>query len=391
MRKQYRILKTFCHRLIGEWFPSREKPIVLQMPITSRCNSRCVTCNIWKHHEQIDIDATALKNALKDSFFSEVRTVGLNGGEFSLVPNFIDILDALTVLPRIEGIYLISNGIAGHKIKEYTKTAKDFCSSRGIGITLCISLDGVGITHDKIRGIPGNFEKTIRLIEEISNDSQQYCDQLVVGHTISRFNVDKIFEIEEYLVPYNVQLDVHLAVPNKRIYTFHDAMRYDVLADEKSRLLAAEYFYSKFLASENLHEKARCFANYYYLKNKGNGRLSDCLYRYRDVTIDENLNISLCATAGEPLGSLKHNSATQIIKSSSTKKEVKRLLKDCNCCIHYSYYPLTIKGRILFAKELVKQNYSMAGYRALCNNKYSLPLIFARLKRLLLIVIKYDI
>ena len=105
MKKKLRIIKRFCLRLRDEWFPKREKPHVLQMPITSRCNSCCVTCNVWKHHERTDIDAAVLKDALKDPFFSEVQSVGINGGEFSLVPNFMAILEALTSLPSLVSIY----------------------------------------------------------------------------------------------------------------------------------------------------------------------------------------------------------------------------------------------------------------------------------------------
>lgn len=389
MKKKLRIFKRFYQRLCDEWWPKREKPHVLQMPITSRCNSCCVTCNVWKHHGKKDIDASVLKEALKDPFFSEVQSVGINGGEFSLVPNFMAILDALTSLPNLVSIYLITNGIATEKIKEHTKSAKAFCSAHGISVSLCISLDGVGSIHDTIRGIPGNFEKTVQLIKDISSDRSLYCDDLIIGHTLSRFNIDKTHEIEEFLSPYDVALDVHLAVPNKRIGTFTDSDRYNVLADEKSRQLAAEYFYSRFLYENNLTAKARFFANYYYLKNNGKGRLSNCHYRYRDITIDENLNLRLCATASESLGNLEKESASSIIKSTRTKKETKRLLKECDNCIHYSYYPLSVKGRLLFAREVVKLQYSMTIYKCHRHKQVS-KLNFSALSKVIKMVVKYD-
>lgn len=359
------------------------------MPITSRCNSCCVTCNVWKHHERKDIDATLLKEALKDPFFSELQTVGINGGEFSLVPNFMAVLDALTSLPHLESIYLITNGIATEKIKEHTISAKSFCSAHGISVTLCISLDGVGKVHDTIRGIPGNFEKTMQLIQDITKEKDKYCDNLVIGHTLSRFNIDKVHEVEDYLSPFGLTLDVHLAVPNKRIGTYTDHDRYNILADDKSRQIAAEYFYSRFLYENNLTAKARFFANYYYLKNKGKGRLSNCLYRYRDVTIDENLNLRLCATAGESLGNLEKESASTIINSNSTRKEVRRLLKECDNCIHYAYYPLTTKGRWLFAREIAKQQYSMTIYKC-SNGKQRFKVTLSSLKKVIKMVVKYD-
>ncbi len=389
MKKKIRVIKRFCQRLFGEWFPKREKPHVLQMPITSRCNSCCVTCNVWKHHERKDINATLLKEALKDPFFSELQTVGINGGEFSLVPNFMAVLEAITSLPHLDSIYLITNGIATEKIKEHTMAAKSFCSAHGISVALCISLDGVGKVHDTIRGIPGNFEKSMLLIQDISKEKDKYCDNLIIGHTLSRFNIDKVHEIEDYLSPWGLTLDVHLAVPNKRIGTYTDHDKYNILADDKSRQIAAEYFYSRFLNENDLTAKARYFANYYYLKHNGEGRLSNCLYRYRDVTIDENLNLRLCATAGDSLGNLEKESASTIINSNRTKKEAKRLLKECDKCIHYAYYPLTTKGKILFAREVAKQQYSMTIYKC-SNGKQRLKVYLSALNKVIKMVVKYD-
>ena len=389
MKKKLRLIKHFCQRLRDEWFPKRGKPQVIQMPITSRCNSCCVTCNVWKNHEKKDIDATLLKEALKDPFFSEVQSVGINGGEFSLVPNFMAVLEALTSLPHLNSIYLITNGIATEKIKEHTHSAKSFCLTHGISVTLCISLDGVGKVHDTIRGIPGNFEKTMLLIQDISKEKNKYCDNLVIGHTLSRFNIDKVHEIEDYLSPFGLTLDIHLAVPNKRIGTYTDHDKYNILADDKSRQIAAEYFYSRFLCENNLTAKARFFANYYYLKNKGERRLSNCRYRYRDVTIDENLNLRLCATASESIGNLEKEGASSIIKSTRTKKETKRLLKECNKCIHYSYYPLSIRGRFLFACEVAKQQYSMTIYKC-SNSKQRFKVSLSALNKVIKMVVKYD-
>ena len=127
MKKQVRAGYRFFRKVVSEWLPIREKPLVIQMPITSRCNSRCVTCNVWKHHEKIDIDDTALKECLKDPFFSEVKSISHNGSEFSLVPRFKEILDALDSLPKLKDVYLITNGLAGQRIKDLVDPAAFAC------------------------------------------------------------------------------------------------------------------------------------------------------------------------------------------------------------------------------------------------------------------------
>ena len=144
-----------------------------------------------------------------------------------------------------------------------------------------------------------------------------------------------------------------MAVPNKRIHTFDDAANYYVLGDEHARMLALEYFYSKFCVAKGA-EKYAYFCQYYFLKNNGKGRLSQCQYKYRDVTIDENLNMYLCATASDSLGDLKDTDFKNIITKSNFRKMEKSTFKCCDECIHYIYDMPTLKGWYLFVKETIK-------------------------------------
>lgn len=341
-------------------------PLVLQMPITSRCNSRCKTCNVWKSDVTIDIDPIALKESLKDPFFSNVQTVGINGGEFTLVPNFIEILDAVLVLPKISRIHLISNGLVPHRLFEYLKTAKDKCKEKNVSLAICISVDGAGVVHENVRGIPNCFGKTKEILDELYKNKENYCDTFSVGCTLSKHNIGYIRETENFFSLYEgLMVEYHLAIPNKRIGTFNDYSDYYVLNDEKSRQLATEFFYEKFRNTNDENKKRQYFSNYYFLKNKGKGRLCRCDYLNRDVTIDQNLGLSLCATASDIIGNLKEANATNIINSKRRKKIHKSLKTKCDTCIHYSYHPLTTKGRWVYIRELLRDKYVFEFYDAI--------------------------
>lgn len=361
-------------------FHYRKKPIVLQMPITSRCNSRCKTCNIWKYKDKTDIDPLALKEVFKDSFFSEVRTVGLNGGEFTLIPNFIEILKSVLTLPKLSGVALISNGLLPDRLFEILKIAKEECSKNRVKINICISFDGVGEIHENVRGIHNCFKRTTRIIEELYSNKDVYCDSFSLGCTLSKYNIAFIREIESFLSNYkDINIEYHLAVPNKRIKTFDDYKDYYVLNDEKSRLLAAEFFYEKFLKSSNSRFKRQQFVNFYFLKEKGKGRLCTCDYLNRDVTIDENLNMSLCATASDAIGCLRDESASILIKKKRLKEIENEIVHLCNECVHYSYHSLTIKGRVKYINELIRNRFIFEYYRIECVEK-----CFSRQKQRLL-------
>lgn len=335
-------------------FKQRLKPRVLQMPITGRCNSRCVTCNIWKDQTNaVELDPIALKEVLKDPFFNEVLLVGINGGEPSTYRNIEQLIDSLFVLKKLNRIHVISNGIIANRLMAMMEVIKTKCETRGILVYLTISIDGVGDTHNKIRGVQGVFEKTVATIKAISENKSKYCDVLDIGTTLSNENITRAVEIETFNESLGVPAYYHPAVPNKRLHNFDEKQEFNIMNSERSRLLATEYFYGKFKEGKGLRTRLRAFLTYYYLKNGGTKRLAGCNYLRGDVTITENLDMYLCATASNKVGNLKEKSATEWLKNGAMKREELIVQKQCDTCVHYIVLP-SVKGFVLFIIELLK-------------------------------------
>lgn len=351
----------------------RVKPSTIQMPITSRCNSRCKTCNVWKYKDNKDIDPIALEKALNDPFFSEVTVVGLNGGEFTLVPNFIEILKAVLTLPKIRYIALISNGLLPSKLFAYLEQVKEICTVRNVKFNICISVDGFGERHEFVRGVPNCFSRTKEILDCLAQNPQKYCDSYSVGCTLSKHNIEYIREAEAFFDSYKgLSVEYHLAVPNKRIKTFDDYEGYYVLTDERFRMLCSEFFYEQFKKTEAIAKKKQYYINYYFLTHNGTGRLCTCSYTNQDVTIDENLDLSLCATASDIIGNLKDFTASELINSPKTKEILKTIVSRCDHCVHYSYNSLTVKGRFCFINEMIKSRYALEYYEAFNHQKLKL-------------------
>lgn len=349
------IRKQYLKELINHG--ARKKPCVLQLPITSRCNSHCVTCGVYNNHEKYDIDPSLLRIALSDPFFSDVTTVGLNGGEFTLVKSFFQIIDAVLSLPKISTIYLITNGLLPERLFELLQKTKQICVSHNVRLHLCLSVDGFGAVHELVRGIKGCFSKTTQVLDEMKKNLDLYCHSFSVGCTISIYNIEYIWQTYQYLSDFSFPVEYHLAVPNKRIGVFEDSKFY-VLNDEKSRLLAAEFFYILYLRAADDESKFQYFTNYVFLKTGGRKRLCECSFLNRDVTIDERLNFYLCATASNSVGNLTQRSASQLLHQGLLDKEAKRLSSNCNSCIHYSYNKHTFWGRISFVLDYVPRQFT---------------------------------
>lgn len=351
-------IKNILSTQLFDFLKIRRKPRVLQMPITGRCNSRCVTCNVWKVKNDKDINPEELSRILADPFFSKVTTIGINGGELTLVKDIDKIFDAVLSVKSLTNIHVISNGLLPEKLYSVLSLLKSKANKRGVRIGLTLSVDGIGNIHDETRGIPRAFQRSEKILEHFTANLDKYCDSVNIGCTISNRNVSHIRETADYLKKYPFKVYYHLAVPNKRIHTF-DKPDYYVLNDERNKLLALEFFQSLYSGTslrKDPIDKFRAFANYYFLKTNGTRRLSQCYYKYRDVTIDENLDLSYCATASDTIGSLVSTTPQELIRSSNGGKVHKQVMGNCQSCVHYSDIP-TVKGLILFAIQLIKDRY----------------------------------
>ena len=123
-------------------------PIVVLMP-HSRCNCRCVMCDIWKsNHEKRELSEDTLASHLEDFKKLGLREVTLSGGEALLHSNlwrFCELLESIGVK-----ITLLSTGLT---IKHHAEAIIRHCCE------LIVSLDGSPAVHNAIRNIPNAFEK----------------------------------------------------------------------------------------------------------------------------------------------------------------------------------------------------------------------------------------
>lgn len=340
-----RLIEHIGSNLLG----IRILPRTIQLPITNYCNSKCKTCNIWKikHHQHIEPEQ--LKEKLRDPFFRKVISIGINGGEPSLHNNFAKVMEAVLVLPRLKDVYVISNGMRGDILLSKMKEAKALCSERNVRLHLTLSLDGYKSINDYTRGVENAYDMTMRTIQRVKENKDVYCDVFDVGYTISRSNSTDMVAVKVCMADLDITPYYHIAVPNKRINTFNES-DYSILNDTYSLCNARDFFYGEYVNGKNLKNKFKSFINFYYLKHNGKKRIAMCNYLKRDITIDEKLNVYLCATASEMVGCLKEQNMQDVVRSGNLDVEAKKIKKMCNECIHYAFSP-NFYGLYCFIKE----------------------------------------
>lgn len=123
-------------------------PVVVLMP-HSRCNCRCVMCDIWKANRHGDeLTADDLAPHLDDLRRLNVRWVVLSGGEALMHANLWTLCAQLKDLGI--KITLLSTGLL---LNRHAADVVRWCDE------VTVSLDGSRDVHDAIRRVPRAFEK----------------------------------------------------------------------------------------------------------------------------------------------------------------------------------------------------------------------------------------
>jgi len=142
----------------------------LRFTVTWKCNSRCITCAIWKDKTagRNDLSVEEIDKFGRSKYFKKVEYITISGGEPTLRD---DLPYVISVLHR--NIPTARFGITTHgmnpKLEEriFNKILKD---NPDIKFDLVgLSLNGPPEIHDLTRGIKGSWERTVETYERLKN------------------------------------------------------------------------------------------------------------------------------------------------------------------------------------------------------------------------------
>jgi len=150
-------------------------PIVVLMP-HSRCNCRCVMCDIWKANQnKKEISQEELQKHIQHFKQLKVREVVLSGGEALMHQN----LWALCNLLRENGmkVTLLSTGLL------LEKNASDILKNLD---EVIVSIDGTAAVHDRIRNVPNGFSKIVDGVNKIKKIKPTF--RITARSVLQRYN-----------------------------------------------------------------------------------------------------------------------------------------------------------------------------------------------------------
>lgn len=105
-----------------------------------------------------------------------ITDLWLSGGEPTLRHDVSEIIDTFVANNGVERLIIPTNALVKARVYEIVDRA--LSTHPSLDLYLNIALDGQGETHDRIRGVPGHWEKTLDCIEELYPLKEKYGDRL---------------------------------------------------------------------------------------------------------------------------------------------------------------------------------------------------------------------
>jgi MoaA/NifB/PqqE/SkfB family radical SAM enzyme len=158
--------------------PITRLPILILFP-HSRCNCRCLMCDIWRATTSAELSADDVAGWLAEWRRLGVRRVLLSGGEALLHSHLWELCDHLCAADI--GITILSTGLL---LRRHAAELVQRCDD------VVVSLDGPREIHNQIRGIPRAYEK---LAEGVAAVKAADARVMVSGRcTVQRANYGSI-------------------------------------------------------------------------------------------------------------------------------------------------------------------------------------------------------
>ncbi len=318
----------------------RMLPLNLTLSPSPKCNSRCLTCNIWmKRENELTIEEwdKVLASLGRAPYWFTV-----SGGEPFMFPGIVEICQLAYEHNRPGIINIPTNSILKTIPEKVERIARSCPDSQ---LIINLSLDGIGEKHDFIRGVAGNFEKFEERLEQLL-ELRNGLPNLTIGihSVISVFSVGHLDELIAYADRSGAdQFITEIAEPRVEL----DTVGLPITPDKESYAAAIDRLIA-YIESKRFKGMARfteAFRVEYYRLVKRildeQDQVIPCYAGWASAQIYADGTVWPCCVRADNLGNLRdHNYDFKSIWFGERIGEVRRSIaaKECHCPLANASY-----------------------------------------------------
>jgi len=323
-------------------------PVNYTYSITSKCDSKCKTCNIWKQKSGDDLTKEEWKKIIRNIGNSPFW-ITITGGNQFLRKYLSEIVGYILRYNKPKIINFPVSGTLPKLVVEQVKKVLIEIKGESVKLILNISIDGIDELHDNIRGVKGAFKKTIETFRELKKLQKKYPNLIIGTYTIiSKYNAKDIHKIMDFITndlkPDNQGIEIaekskellnikENFVPSKNISinVIDGYMKY-IVNSKKSILKFKNFFRRRYYV--NVKKTL--------LKNK---EVTPCFAGIASIQISPSGQVWQCCIRADIMGDLrKENYDFKKIffgkKADKIRKKIRR--EHCFCTHSNPYYTNTL-------------------------------------------------
>lgn len=321
-------------------FPSKKRLSSLMIYATDLCDSACKHCLIWAKRPVTYLPKEKIFDLVSNNkCITPLTTIGLEGGEFLLHPEALQIMEWFTNNhPKFD---LLSNCLKPSKLIE---AVKQFTPHR-----LWISLDGDKDSYLHMRGKDG-YDSVLHVIKELKetvpisvmftlSPYNDFSDMKHVAEICKEYGIDMRVGIYNNIAFFDTLEKAHITEIGMKkdgeIMTFKAVEQKKNDAKKAEPMPAMQTGEDDFTAS--IPEEIKQFKENYdflvlYNNWKKNKTQLKCFSIFDSIIILPNGDVPICQNLDTKLGNIHNHTLDQILNSEETIAQQKWHNKNCNSC-----------------------------------------------------------
>jgi MoaA/NifB/PqqE/SkfB family radical SAM enzyme len=308
-------------------------PVNITVSGSYRCNSRCKTCNVWL----LPNDDMTLEewDRTFESLGRAPYWFTFSGGEPTLRKDLPDMVGSAYRHCRPGIINIPTNGIQQKIIPGSVERVLQVAPKSEVIINL--SLDGVGLKHDEVRGVRNNWDRAMVTYAALKELQKDYGHLTLGIHTvISNYNVDSFPDLCEY-IQRELKPDSYITeIAEERVEL--DTVGLGITPTAEKYTVAIDALLER-MREERLNgvaEVAQAFRRRYYELVKRTLReqrqVIPCMAGVASAQIAPNGDVWTCCVRAESMGNLReHGYDFGSVWRTGKAKQLRRSIKNREC------------------------------------------------------------
>jgi MoaA/NifB/PqqE/SkfB family radical SAM enzyme len=324
-------------------------PEWVEVRVTESCNSRCVTCGAWKNSQAGELTTAEMVDALGQLRKIGVRVLRISGGEPLLRADLPEIVREARLL-GFSQIEVATNGLLLEQKAERLLQE---------GVTrFDVSIDGIGDTDDRIRGVPGHYSLALAGIRKVKSSARKMGKTITVNvfTTLLKQNISEVPAIIAVCEKVGAHWCFSLLCGN---IDFFNKMGVSQFAPKDWKMIDRTLDYVKKLYYEkgtlifstpDVIEYAR-----HYMKGDLNVHDFPCVLGYKILCLGARGGVYPGCYVNEPLGNVREMKIEKILKSRDYRKSAEKMYRrECIGCT-FAYEDNVIIRNALRRTEKIRE------------------------------------